>query len=279
MSVQRLAELLLLDDLDRRDRLLMILEPYNGYMDESGTHDGSEIVALAGYVSTYERWARFELEWNKVLAHRRVGVFHMTDFEARQKEFHVNNYWTPNIREQLINRLTTVAKENTSFGIGAAVRRKDYERIIPADLQQDFQDPYYLLLYFSMVLLAKWKEMIPDACRPIRFLFDRKKGFEGRASTLYYKSRELNEEQALFGDMGFGSKTECAPLQAADLIVYEVAKEGRRALSHRQGEMRRAMDVLREKMNLLVSFLEESHLNEFVKIVRASTTRKAGDPL
>jgi hypothetical protein len=272
LGVQRLAELLLLSESARCERLLMIIEPFNGYMDESGTHDDSQIIAMAGYVSTYDRWIQFEKDWGGVLRHRCLKEpFHMTDFETRHGEFCDNNYWTPGIRESLIERLTYIAKRSTVLGVGVVIQRKDYERLIPDDLKADFQNPYYLLLYFCLVLLAKWNQEIPEPCKPIRFLFDRKKGFEGEAAKLYYGVKDRHDQYRLLSDMDFGSKDEDIPLQAADLIVYEVAKEGRRAYGDPRN-MRKSMDALREKMNLLVTFLQESHLREFIQIVRRSQT-------
>jgi len=63
------------DEVRRKVARLMIFKPYNAYMDESGTHDGSRVVALAGYVSTYEAWNDFEIEWNRVMQHGRSKIF------------------------------------------------------------------------------------------------------------------------------------------------------------------------------------------------------------
>src|SRR5258708_7357699 len=65
-----------------------------GYFDESGTHDASEAIAVAGYLSTPERWAMFEQEWKKALADfDGLPFFHMADFANSAPPYY--STWTP----------------------------------------------------------------------------------------------------------------------------------------------------------------------------------------
>ncbi len=116
-GVIRLAELWRFDKQARRERLLMIFKVFHAYMDESGTDDQSEVIAVAGYLATYEQWTNFEKEWNQVMDHYCVKDFHMTDFEGHYKEFDWNNYWTPDIRQHLIERVTNIGNVRPAVGI------------------------------------------------------------------------------------------------------------------------------------------------------------------
>jgi hypothetical protein len=61
-----------------------------GFFDESGEHDASGGLAkltLGGCWSSFEKWEAFSLEWQEALKNVSVNVFHMTDFEANQGEF------------------------------------------------------------------------------------------------------------------------------------------------------------------------------------------------
>ena len=40
---------------------------FNAYYDESGTHNGSPITVLGGFLGEAIQWAEFEREWRKVL--------------------------------------------------------------------------------------------------------------------------------------------------------------------------------------------------------------------
>ena len=50
----------------------------DAYFDDSGTHQGSPAISVAGYMSTPDRWKRFESEWRETLDAYGVEFFHMT---------------------------------------------------------------------------------------------------------------------------------------------------------------------------------------------------------
>jgi len=49
------------------------------YIDESGTHDGSPVTVIAGYLSIPERWAAFEMEWAGFLEDLQTDHLHAID--------------------------------------------------------------------------------------------------------------------------------------------------------------------------------------------------------
>jgi len=52
------------------------------YLDDSGTHDRSPAVVVAGYASTQDRWESFENEWRRSHKLYNLTHFHMTDFAS-----------------------------------------------------------------------------------------------------------------------------------------------------------------------------------------------------
>jgi hypothetical protein len=60
---------------------------FTAYLDESGTHGDGEWVAVAGWLSTPERWAEFEREWLTALSDFGISRFHMVEFAHRKGEF------------------------------------------------------------------------------------------------------------------------------------------------------------------------------------------------
>jgi Protein of unknown function (DUF3800) len=220
-----------LGERDRRVLMTLLSTPHNAFFDESGTHDQSDLVVVGGLLATYESWARAEPEWNRVVGRKKdkdgkpLKVFHYTDFMARVPPFN----WPTDERNDFMERLTTIIGENVALGIAYGIFREDYDGL-PLRLRQEFKDIYHCCSYFCLDSLVKWKRTFkgPALPTPIEFLFDREKGFEGRASEIYYQVVKGVDGDGVLGDMGFGSKDKDIPLQMADLLVGAAARHFRR---------------------------------------------------
>jgi hypothetical protein len=124
---------------ERADSLVLVAK--NAFFDESSTHDGSEIVTMAGLIASYDSWARWEIEWQKILAAKGIKVFHFTEFMARRGEF--ENDWSNDERNDFMERLCRTVSENIVVGLACSVFRSEYDATVPTDLQEDIRDPYY----------------------------------------------------------------------------------------------------------------------------------------
>ncbi len=107
----------------------MISEAHNGFFDESGTHDGSEIIAVGGLIGTYDGWSRWELEWDQILKSRGVKVFHFSEFMARKGEF--QNDWSDEERNEFMGRLCLTVSDNISVAVVTSVFKDNYEAVVP----------------------------------------------------------------------------------------------------------------------------------------------------
>jgi hypothetical protein len=67
--------------------------------------------------------------------------------------------------------------------------------------------------------------------------------------------------------MTFGDRREYPQLRAADLLVYEAARMGRRFLKEANPQLRTSMKVLAERRNLLLTFPTEKQMHNFVRIL------------
>jgi hypothetical protein len=157
----------------------MIALPHNGFFDESGTHDDSEIIAVGGLISSYDGWSRWELEWNKILKSRGVKVFHFSEFMARKGEF--ENDWTNEQRNEFMERLCITVSDNIVIGIATSVFKDNYEQFVPQDLREQLKHPYYFGLYTCLYQVLTTEQIVKRVKlpKPIRFLFDRKKVIRG----------------------------------------------------------------------------------------------------
>jgi len=219
-------------------------------------------------------------------ATRQVEDFHMTDFEARRGEVHDNNYWTPEIRTRLIELATSVCQQKTTFGIGCAVIREQYDRLLSPKIQYDLRHPYYFCLYACINMLINLNDIRLKSFKPIQFLLDRKPGrfrleevrvhWESYAGEFFRRIREgLDHEGTTIGELSFGSRHEYPQLRAADLLVYEVARLRMKLWKQPEREMRKSMVALAKDSNLLVTFPDEREIRNFGRIIEISAAGEA----
>lgn len=64
--------------------MIVVLSGYAAYFDASRDQDKTEEI-VAGYVSTLEEWAQFEISWRLTLAKYDVEYFKMSEFIGRRK--------------------------------------------------------------------------------------------------------------------------------------------------------------------------------------------------
>jgi hypothetical protein len=161
--------------------------------------------------------------------------------------------------------------DNIIAGIASSVFKDDYGAILRRALRAQIKHPYYFGLYTSLFELLNWKVIstrltLPN---PIRLLFDRKKGYEGFASAIYYEV--LSQFEAFgwnvnLGDMGFGSKRIDIPLQAADLFVGAVGRHylrSRRRNTSPQDNLEKSLLALGQSKRLAVANAGPPELKAF----------------
>ncbi len=125
-----------------RDRLVLVL---HAYLDDSGTHGGSNAVAVAGYISTADQWVLFESEWNKALEDWGLKHFHMTDFANRVK---VYRHWTDEERRTRLARLVGIINRHTLVSIAIVVPVKSFIQTFSKEARQIIGGAYGLAAFF-----------------------------------------------------------------------------------------------------------------------------------
>ncbi len=88
------------------------------FLDDSGTHVGSSVMSLGGFIARQDRWAMFEAEWAAALADYGLEWFHITDFENRRGAF---KSWSENKRINRLSRLLTIANRTAGASVGMSI--------------------------------------------------------------------------------------------------------------------------------------------------------------
>lgn len=206
----------------------MIVRPYSGYFDESGSDANSSVISAAGWLGTYQTWIVFDRDWKAFIKRKTRGEsqeFHYTDFWARRT---YGADWSDIERLDFVKSLAQLTRQYAIYGIGFALNKADYNAALPLDVRRVLKnDPYYFCVGHIASMVLSWYERIPVAppAKPIHFLFHRKKGSEGRAAEVFYQVKEWFDRNNLIGQMAFGESAEWPGLQAADLLGGELRRQ------------------------------------------------------
>ena len=196
---------------------------FTAYLDESGTHSGSDVIAVAGYISTPERWEAFETDWRGVLADHRIDHFHMTDFVARQEQF---KGWSEGKRRDCFGRLLAVTNRYAIASIGMSVARKEYDGMFTREADAQVGGPYGLAATMNFLGLGRMLRLL-GVYGWIAYVFE--SGAKGAGQVLqaftWNEGNPKNKEWLRLLSLKFENRRQFAPLQAADILAYELAKQ------------------------------------------------------
>lgn len=186
------------------------------YIDESGSHDTSPVLVLAGLVASEKQWARLSTQWTGVLNEYGVSDFHATDCANGGKKF---RNISPEDRSRLFVRLTNIIKRRVSYRIWTAVAVDDY-RASP----YYNQDPKRIYSLASIACVSLGRHIAAQRSGDFRLAYVFDQGSEGNlAFSLFLKMLQTGEADVLrIASVAKEDRRELPPLQAADLFVYEI---------------------------------------------------------
>lgn len=208
-----------------RERLFMNLVCF---ADESGTHDtlglepGSQLAAVAGYLSWDTMWTTLCGQWQEVLERYDVKVFHYSDLSNKKKPY---CNWSQEKIDCFMKELIPIARNNTIMGIGGLVSVQDYNAIIPDSAKYDHPyhfcfDAFFGAMRRFLLSASNWGYQVPFAPKEkIAFVFDRVDKKKNIIALEQYDCALADDEENRFGPITFDSKDDHPELQAADLLV------------------------------------------------------------
>lgn len=194
------------------------------YLDESGEYENRKLVnmSIGCCVASLENWGKFEtcLAEAMAVAGLRDCEFHMSDFEAWRAPF---NFLLPSgardhdRHKRLMNAILESMLGNierfagfTVFGFvspdSGVAHAKSIEECINSAVSSVFRD--------------LWEHYQ----QPVNLIFDRQKHFCLAHIEKMFDAYQLGFGEKRFGSLVFEDSSRIKPLQAADLLAYEMSK-------------------------------------------------------
>lgn len=207
------------------------------HADES---EDEQIYLLAAYVHMAGVWTRFADEWEDLCQNHepKIKFFHAYEAEKLDGQFLGVR---PEFRNMKIRDLAKIIQKWVPGNIQCWLRKSDYEAHYRGRVQHDYDDPYLVLFYWTIRLMAMAGVRF-NVIEPVNFIFDEKKTHEKRALNWYFQVEKMASADMLrlLGNTPqFLRDEDVVPLQSADMLGWNL----RRKLTH-PDEQRDMPDLL-----------------------------------
>jgi hypothetical protein len=168
------------------------------YFDDSGTHDGSDVVLWSGLFGNEHQWKLFNEMWAAKLAAPIDGRpplkrFHMAECQSGGGAF---LGWKRIETDLLVHELGGIIIQSGLYGNGLAVSRKHWDELMSGDIRRAFGDAEGYCLRICYVRSLIWARR--HSSDPlIAYGFDRRPNREVENQRIFDVFRRYGENELL----------------------------------------------------------------------------------
>lgn len=198
-----------------------ILVLVHGFFDESGTHAGSKIMALAGYLFRQDKSEQMATEWAAFLADKGLPYFHMVDCAHGNAPF---DKLTPSQRILVETRLIGLIKQYTVQGVAVTVDLESFRKRFG---EKSFMGTSYSFAFYMITRgVARWVEET-EYTGEIAYFFEAGHASQSEANELMGIALRVPEirAQMRYAGHAFVDKAKSPQVQAADLFAWLLTKD------------------------------------------------------
>lgn len=214
------------------------------YMDETGHSQDqhSRFNGMAGLITKEENWLIYEREWGKILKHFKIPYVHMTEG--------MELGWSDTKKKDLSRCVWEIIKGIEALPIGSIIPMDDY-RPIETQLKPYILDPYYLAMQDCMrlALVFVMKGSFETAIdKRVAIVFSDQAEFKYEGMRMFDAAIKYSTDlrKDLIDPPAFRDMKVLTPLQAADVVAYEIYKEYDRIYYKRDRSPRYGYERLEE---------------------------------
>lgn len=259
----------------KNGRLLMLA----GYFDDSGTHDGSPAVVVAGVIGTQEQWEAFDAKCAALFARPLPGkpaitAFHLIDCQHANNEFEGYRRAESDALTHDFRRLITeVGVYSVAFVIDGIAWRELVTGPRGVWLGQTPEQQCFVSCIDRALIFAR---AMPGENR-IALMFDQGRRTETleQIVELYKRRAEINPE---LSTISFGKVADFRPLQAADYLATETNWYAQKWLKHKNKAKARAhfADYMKRTFAGEANFMDRETLARNLSRTQLLTMRPDG---
>jgi hypothetical protein len=215
----------------RRSCPTKVIVLLTAYFDETGTHKQARLTGLSGFIAPAQVWSEIEAAWDTRLKSDepdyRVATYHAVDCFHGTNEFKNLTYWNRTRRELLTADLAEILAAKGISAITSALLQADWDDVY-AKLASDafrarFPSAYHLCFEHCVQQAFSWSERFASGA-PVAFVFAEQSEYQGRAQQILNAYQASSQRGSKIASITFSSPRKLIPLQAADLMAYEMTK-------------------------------------------------------
>lgn len=189
----------------------------NLYFDESGTHDGSKLMTVAGYWFESEQAVKFSRDWAKDLKRLGLTYAHMTDCAHGCGE-----YKNLTLEQRILSEKLLIEhiKRRSRYGFSITVDPNKYKEIMNFDGAPSCYTMCLISLFHHISVFARVNEYKGK----LAYFFEAGHKSANEANG-YMNGVSANGqawvEHTQYAGHAFVGKLSAAPLQAADMLAWQ----------------------------------------------------------
>lgn len=234
------------------------------FLDESGTHAGSLVTAVAGYLIPADSVALLENEWTELLALHELSELHMKEFVPPHGKY---AHWNDAKKRSLLEPLISLIHKYSVVGVGAAVEMDEFMRTTHtrahAKAPQLVESPYEWCVRQCMWQVVRWADK-NEYTGVVAYTLDQGDPNQQGARRSFDATKENQSfrEKYRLGTLEFADSRDVYAIQCADLLAYEMYKEADRLLSGSPRQTRKSFLALLRENDQLVTIKPEAMKEE-----------------
>lgn len=181
-------------------------------------------------------WQAFEAEWRKSLAIYSLEYFHRTDHASVQGPY---KHWTPGQRASRFKKLVDIINGHVRVGIGVAIPTWLYNEALTDRQKEACRHPYCVAALGCFIQVATWLRDTGQKAE-IAYVIERGTRGKGHVQRIFDLIYEDDADRETYGllSIRFEDKKRFVPLQAADILAFELHKHVPRMLGRDQRPIR-----------------------------------------
>jgi hypothetical protein len=198
---------------------------YTGYLDESGTHDGSPLTVMGGVLARADQWQNFEKKFAGVQKQYGFRVWHSKKFKNKAGDF---KGWTDKKCSDLFWSMTNIAAFGLTDVVSFTLDNASYEahyraggdlpRRARLDTKYALCFRYCLVHFVQEVLKRKRRNRVP----PLHIVLETGHVNFGDAERIFLEERRLwvHAGIPILRTLTKANKDDCGALMLADFAAH-----------------------------------------------------------